>query len=150
MLYLQESAENLPEELAGIVNEVHVLFPWGSLLRGIAAGDAEILANIKRICSKDAILRTMFALDQNKNHNEIRRLGLTDFSMEYIENVLIPRYSTAGFDVIEKKLIPFSESVNLPTSWAKRLQHNRIVRDSSLLQQPASGPQRLSTRRDAH
>src|ERR1043166_1451856 len=39
VLFIQSAIEDLPEELNGVANEVHVHFPWGSLLRAVATGD---------------------------------------------------------------------------------------------------------------
>jgi 16S rRNA (adenine(1408)-N(1))-methyltransferase len=36
---VQAAVEDLPEDLADVADEVHVHFPWGSLLRGVATGD---------------------------------------------------------------------------------------------------------------
>ncbi|HEY4492116.1 MAG TPA: class I SAM-dependent methyltransferase, partial [Acidobacteriota bacterium] len=49
VIYLQAAAEALPQELQEIANEVYVLFPWGSLLKGVATGDIDLLTNIRRI-----------------------------------------------------------------------------------------------------
>ena len=43
VLFVQAAVENLPAELQGIATEVHVQFPWGSLLRGVAAGDEIVM-----------------------------------------------------------------------------------------------------------
>jgi 16S rRNA (adenine(1408)-N(1))-methyltransferase len=125
VLYVQAAAENLPEELNGIVNEVHVLFPWGSLLRTIATGDPDGLANIKRICAANASIRILFAIEKNKDQSEIERLALPELTMEYLNSVLVHLYELAGFDVTQANLISFSDLKTLPTTWAKRLQQNK-------------------------
>ncbi len=37
-LFIQAAVEALPEELEGIADEVHIHFPWGSLLKGEPPG----------------------------------------------------------------------------------------------------------------
>ena len=51
VLFVQSSIEDLPAELDGVANEVHIHFPWGSLLRAVATGDKEALYNLRRICA---------------------------------------------------------------------------------------------------
>src|SRR4026207_1751541 len=35
LLFVAAAAESLPPELLGLADEVRILFPWGSLLRGV-------------------------------------------------------------------------------------------------------------------
>src|SRR5262245_4483917 len=56
VLFLQSAIEDLPEELDGVADEVHVHFPWGSLLRVVANGDENGLRNLRRICGPDGLL----------------------------------------------------------------------------------------------
>ena len=51
VLFIQSAIEDLPAELDGVADEVHVHFPWGSLLRVVGMGDVEALRNLRRICA---------------------------------------------------------------------------------------------------
>ncbi len=124
-LYVQASVEDLPEELNGIANEIHILFPWGSLLAGVTNAGSPMLENIKKICTPGATLRIMMALESKKDQSEIQRLDLPELSKEFVESFLVPRYESAGFNVLQTQSISFSELAALPTTWAKRLQHNK-------------------------
>ena len=44
MLFIQAAVEDLPPELDGVADEVHVHFPWGSLLRAVATGELDVRA----------------------------------------------------------------------------------------------------------
>ncbi|HEU4794362.1 MAG TPA: methyltransferase domain-containing protein, partial [Pyrinomonadaceae bacterium] len=55
-LFIQAAVEDLPAELDGVADELHVHFPWGSLLRAVAAGDVAVLRNLRRICAPGALL----------------------------------------------------------------------------------------------
>jgi len=81
LLFLQAAVEDLPEELNGVADEVHVHFPWGSLLRAVYAGDRQVLQNIRRICSRGAALEIVIGLDPERDRTEIERLGLTHLSI---------------------------------------------------------------------
>jgi 16S rRNA (adenine(1408)-N(1))-methyltransferase len=122
VLFVQASIEALPSELDGVADEVHIHFPWGSLLRCVAAGDENVLRNLRRICASEGVLEIIIGLDPARDRPEIERLGLTLFSTDYIDQQLVPRYRAAGFEIEEKGVLPRSEWSKLQTSWAKRLR----------------------------
>ena len=39
VLFVQASVEDLPNELNNVADEIHIHFPWGSLLRSVATGE---------------------------------------------------------------------------------------------------------------
>jgi 16S rRNA (adenine(1408)-N(1))-methyltransferase len=121
VLFLQASVEELPRELDGVADEVHVHFPWGSLLRGVDVGDEKILQNLRRLCSPDALLEVIIGLDPERDRTEMERLGLEPLTVEVIDAELVGRYRAAGFEIVERGTIDRSEWSKLETSWAKRL-----------------------------
>ena len=124
VLFIQSAVEDLPPELDGVADELHVHFPWGSLLRAIATGEPSVLQNLRRICSVGAMLEVVIGLDPERDQSEIERLGLTSLTLEFIDNRLIPKYAAVGFETIERGILPASEWPELNTSWAQRLQGN--------------------------
>ena len=124
VLFVQAAVEDLPSELNGVADEVHVHFPWGSLLRAVAAGEIAVLGNLRRICAPGALLEIVIGLNPERDQTEIDRLGLTGLSIEFIDQQLVPKYQAAGFETIERGIIPASEWPEFNTSWAKRLQGN--------------------------
>jgi 16S rRNA (adenine(1408)-N(1))-methyltransferase len=116
-LFIQSAVEDLPEELDGVANEVHVHFPWGSLLRAVATGDAGVMRNLRRICAVDGLLEVVIGIDPVRDQTEIERLQIKP---QFIDEVLVENYRAAGFEIIETGLRVSSQS--LDTSWAKRLQ----------------------------
>jgi 16S rRNA (adenine(1408)-N(1))-methyltransferase len=124
VLFVQAAVEDLPVELDGVANEVHVHFPWGSLLRAVAAGEIEVLRNLRRICARGALLEVVIGLDPERDQSEIERLGLAPLSLEFIDNELAPNYAAAGFQIVERGIIAAAEWPRIETSWAKRLQGN--------------------------
>ena len=124
VLFIQATVEDLPSELNGVADEVHVHFPWGSLLRAVASGDLRVLENLRRICAPDALLEIVIGLDPARDQTEIERLGLTGLSIEFIDQQLTPKYRAAGFETIERGILAASEWPEFNTSWAKRLQGN--------------------------
>ena len=124
VLFIQSAIEDLPEELNGVANEVHVHFPWGSLLRAVAIGDVALLENLRRICAEDALLEVVIGIDPVRDKSELERLGVQPLTLEVIDNVLVSSYSAAGFEIIGRGIIAASEWPAFETSWAKRLQGN--------------------------
>ena len=114
--------EDLACELDGVADEVHVHFPWGSLLRAVAIGDESALGGIRRICAPDALFEVVIALDPERDRSEISRLGLEPFTGEYLHTVLTPRYRAAGFELSQAAVLPHSDWPSVNTSWAARLQ----------------------------
>jgi 16S rRNA (adenine(1408)-N(1))-methyltransferase len=124
VLFIQSAVEELPPELNGVADEVHVHFPWGSLLGAMATGDGAVLNNLRRICSAGALLEVVIGLDPERDRTETERLGLPSLSITYIDSTLRPNYRVAGFEIFERGDILPSEWPKLQTSWAKRLQGN--------------------------
>lgn len=126
VLFVQAAVENLPAELDGVAGEIHIHFPWGSLLRAVATGDTEVLGNLRRICAPACLLEIIFGLDAERDRAEIERLELPVMSNEYLETVLTGKYVAAGFDVLEKGTLKQADWSQLQTSWARRLQGNTM------------------------
>ncbi|HEV7860121.1 MAG TPA: methyltransferase domain-containing protein [Pyrinomonadaceae bacterium] len=124
ILFLQAAVEDLPPELDGLADEVHIHFPWGSLLRAVAVGDKEVLQNLRRVCSSEALLEVVIGLDPERDRSEIERLGLRPLSIDHIDSLLVPTYRDAGFEICERGTLLPAEWSEIQTSWAKRLKGN--------------------------
>lgn len=121
-LFVQAAVENLPSELDSVAGEVRVHFPWGSLLRGVARADEAVLANLRRVCSAGALLEVVIGLNPHRDRSEMERLGLQPLSTDYIDSVLVPKYISAGFEIVARRTLAPSEWSELNTAWAKRLR----------------------------
>lgn len=122
-LFLLAAIEDLPEELNGMADEVHVHFPWGSLLAAFALGKEDSLANVRSICAPEALLEVVIALEAEKDMRELTRLGISEFSPDYIRTKLTRHYQSVGFEITETGEL--NEWSSLHTTWAKRLRGNR-------------------------
>ena len=49
LLFVVAAAESPPPELPGLADEVRILFPWGSLLRGVLGADGRVAQGIARL-----------------------------------------------------------------------------------------------------
>jgi 16S rRNA (adenine(1408)-N(1))-methyltransferase len=128
VLFVHAPVEDLPTELNHVADEIHVHFPWGSLLQSMALADPAVLSGLRRIAAPGAWLEVLMGIDEEKDSGETARLHLPPLTEEYVQSTLIPRYEAAGFDVQESGIISHSEWPHLETTWAKRLRDSNCRR----------------------
>ena len=124
VLFIQAAIEDLPTELNDTSDEIHIHFPWGSLLRAVATGDENALRGLHRIGARGCLLEVVIGIDTERDRGEIERLALPDLSLNYIESVLTARYERIGFEMREKGVLSIADWKRLHTSWASRLSTN--------------------------
>jgi 16S rRNA (adenine(1408)-N(1))-methyltransferase len=122
VLFVQAAIENLPEELDEAADEIHIHFPWGSLLAAVARGDEHALASLRRIAAPECLLEIIIGIDEERDQTEIERLDLPSLSAEYLQNTLLAKYERAGFEALESGALNPAEWSRLETSWARKLQ----------------------------
>lgn len=122
LISVQAAVEELPGDLGNTADEVHIHFPWGSLLKAIASGDPAVLAGIRRICRAGALLEVVIGLDPGRDQSEIARLELEPVTDRFIRGELSERFSRAGFLVTECGEVAPAAWSKLCTSWARKLQ----------------------------
>lgn len=124
VLFVQAAVEDLPSELDGVADEIHIHFPWGSLLRSVVVGDAGVLGGLRRVAAPGAWLEIVIGVDEYRDAGEATRLGLPSLTEGYVRSTLIARYAAAGFSVEESGFMQPDEWPHLDTTWAKRLHDN--------------------------
>lgn len=120
-MFVQAAVEDLPAEFDGIADEIHIHFPWGSLLKAVATGDETILSSLSRIAAPDCVLEVMIGIDAERDHTEIERLGLPELTPVILHSFLIPKYAAAGFSLEECRELEKAEWSGVETSWARKL-----------------------------
>lgn len=124
VLFIQSAIEELPAELNSIADEIHIHFPWGSLLRAVATGDEVLLRGLHRISAPGCLLEVVIGIDPERDRTEVERLKLPPLTLDHIKAVLAPRYERAGFELREEGSVPPADWAHLQTAWARRLQGN--------------------------
>ena len=124
VVFLQAAAEALPDELTAIADEVHVQFPWGSLLKAVATGDELILNGLRRLCPAGARLEVLIGLDAKRDRSQLKRLGLPEMSAKYLEHQLVPAYEASGFEIDDYGILSASEWPEIESSWAAKLRRS--------------------------
>ncbi len=122
VLFIQAAVENLPEELNAAANEIHIHFPWGSLLRAVVSGDETVFDSLRRICALECLFEIVIGIDEERDKSEIERLELSQLSSDYLADILVPKYEAAGFKFFEKGVLDSFDWSKLETSWARKLK----------------------------
>ena len=68
------SAEALPKELTGCVDEVRIQFPWGSLLTAVVRPQPEILLGVTRLLRPGATLTILLSVAERDGIEGLSRL----------------------------------------------------------------------------
>src|SRR5687767_12442682 len=70
-MFVQAAVEDLPDEFNGVADEIHIHFPWGSLLKAVATGGADVLASLRRIAAPDCLFEVVIGVDSERDSSEI-------------------------------------------------------------------------------
>jgi len=129
VMFVQAAIEFLPEEFTGVADEIHIHFPWGSLLRSVTIGETNVLNSLRRIAAPGGLLEVVIGVDPERDKTELLRLDIPDLTLSYFENSLSSRYNAAGFETVEIRQLSRSEWSSLETSWARKLSSgsDRVV-----------------------
>jgi 16S rRNA (adenine(1408)-N(1))-methyltransferase len=111
-LFVVAAVERLPVELDGIVDEIRIHFPWGSLLRGIVRGEPAVLGPVARISRDGTVLRVLWSLTDRE-----RGIGLPAFDPVELRH----RLDAFGFELEQLREATGAEVADAGSSWAKRL-----------------------------
>ena len=123
-MFVQAAVEDLPEELNGIADEIHIHFPWGSLLKAIATADELVLRSLARIAARDCLVEIVIGIDPDRDKTEIDRLDIPELTPIFLHSYLFPKFKAAGFELLDFGKLDAGEWSRLETSWARRLKGN--------------------------
>ena len=129
-MFVQAAVEDLPEEFDGVADEIHIHFPWGSLLGAVATGDKGILRSLRRIAASGCMLEIIVGIDPERDRSEVERLGVPDLTPVFTHSFLVAKYRAAGFELLKTRTLERAEWSKLNTSWAGRLgtSTSRVVK----------------------
>lgn len=122
-VFVWAAVEHLPEELGG-VDELHVLMPWGSLLRAFVAADPAVLVRLAAACRPSA--RFLVTLNLHAWRPPVPEVGDTaEPTPDSVSSSLAPRLAVAGWRVESASYVDENRLRELSTSWTKRLGSSR-------------------------
>ena len=121
LIFLWCPVERLPAELAEL-DELHVLMPWGSLLRGLLGEPGSVLTELAARCRPGA--RFLITLNLHAWNPPVPEVGEqpepTPESPELPE-----RYAAAGWHIERAWYLDEAGVAELATSWTRRLGSSR-------------------------
>jgi len=119
MLFVIASAQDLPQELHGLVSHITINFPWGSLLESFLAGDPMLISGL------ESIARSATAVELHLNGGSLAEAGTTlEAGAEKIYGNLL----RAGWQVGNPVRMDAKVLRSFPSTWAKRLAFGRDPR----------------------
>jgi 16S rRNA (adenine(1408)-N(1))-methyltransferase len=116
LIFAVAAAERLPDELCGGVDELTVLFPWGSLLRGALALDPAAAGGIASLLAPGGHVRALVSItDRDTATSALRPLTTED------RDDLARRWSAFGLQLTTFAEASPAEVAASGSTWAKRL-----------------------------
>ena len=123
VVFVWASAERLPPELDG-VDELHVLMPWGSLLRALTLTEQSVLLGVGERCRAGATF--LVTLNLHAWRPPVPEVGTApEPTPESAVTGLAARYAAAGWHLDDAHYADDAELTALGTSWTKRLGSTR-------------------------
>lgn len=123
LVYIVAGIEQPPEELAGVADEVHVNLPWGSLMRGIILGDAQVVGNLAGLLSPAGTIRIILNTRIFSDPIPLEAQGLPELTPSYVAEELAPIFLNYGIELVDAGSLPPEDLLDLGTTWARRLSH---------------------------
>ena len=113
--FVVAAAEALPPELDGLVDELTVHFPWGSLLRGLVAPEGCVLAGLARLLRPGRRATALLSLTPRDHRPDLPPLGGA------LAAWLAAPYAAHGLRLVDWRPASAAEIAAARSTWAKRL-----------------------------
>ena len=117
-LFVVAAAERVPEELHSIADELTILFPWGSLLRGVLALDdaAPASTGIASLLAPGRVATAIVSIE-DRDGLELPQLDGEDGACEALRG----RWSRHGLELCALRPATRDEIQATGSTWARRL-----------------------------
>lgn len=115
------SIEAPPMVLWGRSDEVHVILPWGALLRGVVEADPAVISGLAALAHTDTAFRIV--LNAGAWIDPPTDLVATAVpTPEQLTSVAVPAFAAVGI-TLDVVVLDASEAVTIPSTWTSRLAH---------------------------
>ena len=115
LLFAVAAAESPPAELHGLADEVRILFPWGSLLRGVLGRDGAVAGGLAALAKPGAQLVAVVSVTPTD-----RVPGVATLDRAALDEVAA-RLRDAGFVLVEAGPMTADEVRATHSTWGRRL-----------------------------
>jgi 16S rRNA (adenine(1408)-N(1))-methyltransferase len=112
-------------ELLGTADDIHVLLPWGTLLRAVVLGEKAGLGAIRALAKPGASLEVVVGTDVWDDPVPLEARDLPPVGADYVHETLAPRYEAVGLPIDAVHQLTDDEWQAVPSTWARRLSDNR-------------------------
>ena len=115
LLFVVAAAESPPAELIGLADEIRILFPWGSLLRGVLGRDDRISRGIAALARPGALISATVSITPADGVGGIRALdaaAITDIG---------DQLHATGLRLTRSRPIDRDEVRATRSTWGRRL-----------------------------
>jgi hypothetical protein len=112
MLFIIANAKELPKELNGLVSQIAINFPWGSLLESLLTADPKLMRGLKLVSRPRASLKLRL------NGGALAEAGKT---LEAGTDRIYYNLLQAGWQLEHPAMMDASALKIFPSTWAKRL-----------------------------
>ena len=119
LLYIIASAQNLPQELNGLISNITINFPWGSLLESLLIGDSKLMSGLA------SISRSVTTVEIRLNGGALTEVG---WNLEAGAEKIYTNLLQAGWQVNIPVLMNTNALRSFPSTWAKRIAFGRDPR----------------------
>ena len=117
--FVVASAEALPTELDGLVDELTVHFPWGSLLRGLLEPDPRILAGLARLLRPGRRAVALLSVTPRDQRPDLPILEAA------LAERLASAFDAQGLRLVDWRSASAAEIAVAHSTWASRLGAGR-------------------------
>jgi 16S rRNA (adenine(1408)-N(1))-methyltransferase len=124
-LFARLSLEESPGKLARLADSLTVLFPWGSLLRAVAAPQVGALEKLAALGKPGASI--LYGYGATRENRTADALGLPELGGPSVLRTLEREYAAAGLEV-RGRYLSREEVASVQSSWAKKLAFSGIER----------------------
>ena len=119
LLFIIASAQELPDELNGLISHITINFPWGSLLKSLLESDPKLMRGL------ESISRPVSSLELRLNSGALAEVGMT---LETGAEKIYSNLFQSGWHVKAPVAVDAQVLRRFPSTWAKRLAFGRDPR----------------------
>ena len=138
LVFVVAAAESPPAELIGLADEVRILFPWGSLLRGVLGRDERVALGIAAVARPGGRVSATVSVTPADGVGDVHALDAAT-----IANV-DSRLRTAGLRLTRNRRVDREEVRATRSTWGRRLlggaAHRPVWRLEFAWEQPSTEP----------
>ncbi len=115
-MFIIAAAQALPRELEGLVSQLTINFPWGSLLDSLLRGDPALMDGLASLTTRPA------AIEVRLNGGALAEAGRM---LAEGTDAICDRLSRAGWLMGAPRTLNAAALHAFPTTWARRLAWGR-------------------------